>query len=370
MAARLDAEGCDYRRRFETGGFRLPDADAIGERLRRRYPGRRPVPKGNLTIGAVFHHYNWERDALLPSLAAFGRVLHYDWADTGFVSGDADWYAAGRAAMNRDLCARIDDWFRTDRPDLIFTYLSGEQITPETAAWLQQSDVPVVNMYLNDKEYFVGRVRGGHAGGMRDICRYFDLCWTSTRDALEKYCVEGAVPVYLPEGANPAIHRPYDVPRDIAVSFVGQCYGRRPEILAALEAAGISVTAFGTGWPNGPLPTEDMVRMYSRSRVNLGFSGVADMDGACCLKGRDFEVPMSGGLYLTEAHPELDRWFRVGEEIETYHDTAQLIDKIRCLTANPERAEDIRRAGRERALAEHTWEKRFETVFALMGVCA
>lgn len=369
MAERLAAEGRDYRRRFAAQGLTLPGPAAIGERLRRRYPGRRPSPKGDLRIIAVFHHYNWERDALLPSLSAFGRVRHYDWADAGVTMDGRDWFARGRADMNRDLRRRVTDWCREERPDVIFTYLSGEQITPDTGAWLQRLQVPTINIYLNDKENFVGKIRGGYAAGMRDICRYFDLCWTSTRDALEKYCVAGATPVYLPEGANPAVHRPYDVPRDIPVSFVGQCYGRRPEMVAAIAAAGIPVAVYGSGWANGPLSTEDMVRMYSRSDISLGFSGVADMAGAYCLKGRDFEVPMSGGLYLTENHPELGRWFTPGEEIETYTDASDLIEKIRRLLDAPDRAAAIRRAGRRRALAEHSWEKRFETVFGIMGLC-
>lgn len=369
MAFRLAAEGRDYRQRFAAGALVLPDPETIRARLDRRYPGRAPVAKGSLSIGAVFHHYNWERDALLPSLSAFGRVRHYDWVDAGFQPTPPQKGPAGKAAMNRDLRKRIDDWHCAERLDVIFTYLSGEQITPETAAYFEALDAPVVNMYLNDKEHFVGRVRGGYAAGMRDICRYFDLCWTSTRDALEKYCVEGATPVYLPEGANPAVHRPHDVSMDFPVSFVGQCYGRRPAVVDALGAAGIPVAAYGAGWPGGPLTTDEMVQMYSRSRINLGFSGVAEMAGAYCLKGRDFEVPMSGGLYLTEAHPELERWFRVGEEIETYRGVDDLIDTIHRLLADPARAAAIRRAGRQRALAEHTWEKRFEAVFRVMGVC-
>jgi hypothetical protein len=85
--------------------------------------------------------------------------------------------------------------------------------------------VSIVNMCLKDKEAFVGRVRMGQAMGMRDICQHFSLCWTSTDDAIKKYCVEGALPLYLPEDANPELHKHYNVERSIDVSFVGQYYG-------------------------------------------------------------------------------------------------------------------------------------------------
>ncbi len=58
--------------------------------------------------------------------------------------------------------------------------------------------------------------------------------------------------------------------------------------------------------------------MGSDSKINLGFGGIAGYEEIYCLKGRDFEFPMSAGLYLTEYHPELEKFFDVGEEIMTY----------------------------------------------------
>jgi spore maturation protein CgeB len=180
--------------------------------------------------------------------------------------------------------------------------------------------------------------------------------------------VEGALPVYLPEGANPEIHKPYDVERTVDVSFVGQCYGNRPETVERLRRQGIQVEAYGPGWPGGPLSTEEMVSIYSRSRINLGFAGVAGIKGTYCLKGRDFEIPMSGGLYLTEFHPELERWFDVGREIVAYVDCDDLAGKIRFLLANPQTAEEIRGRGFQRARREHSWETRFEKIFNLISL--
>jgi spore maturation protein CgeB len=203
---------------------------------------------------------------------------------------------------------------------------------------------------------------------MKNISRYFDLCWTSTEDALKKYCVEGALPIYLPEGANPEIHKPYDLEKTVDVSFVGQCYGNRPEIIQSLKDHGIHAEAFGYGWPNGPLPMKDMICMYSKSKINLGFGGVAGHQDTYCLKGRDFEIPMSRGLYLTEHSPEIERVFEIGKEILTYRTFDELVKKIQYLLDHPDEAEVIRKAGHRRAISEHTWEMRFEKIFMLMGL--
>jgi len=365
---RLQREQELYEQRFAAHRLVLPDEEAVRRHIREKFPLLKPKKKGSLQILAVYHHYNWENESLRPSLEKFGPVRHYDWCDRFNHQQEQEWHRSVKEAMNRDLL----DWAAKQASqcpvDAVFTYLSGELISPETARQLSWLDVPMINLALNDKEHFVGKIRNGLSMGNRDICRWFTLSWTSTEDALKKYCVEGAVPLYLPEGANPEIHRPCDLEKTIPVSFVGQCYGNRPEIIARLQEAGIHVEAYGAGWPNGPLSTEDMVRLYSKSRINLGFGGVIGFSDAYCLKGRDFEIPMSGGLYLTENHPELERVYEIGKEIVSYADFEDLVKKIRYLLGNPEEAERIRQRGFARARRDHSWEMRFEKIFNMVGL--
>jgi hypothetical protein len=344
---RLEREGERYHRLFRARGLSIPDDAEILRQIAQRFPGQTPRTKGALRILSIYHDYNWEGPALGPSLAVFGEVRHVDWMG---VTGDE---------LVRVACEH--------RYDVVFTYLSGGQMTPALRDAIR---APIVNLALNDKEAFVGKVRRGRASGNRDICRLFDLCWTSTRDALEKYVVEGAIPIYLPEGGNPGVHHPYNEPKRFDVSFVGQCYGDRPCVITRLREAGVKVEVFGPGWPNGSLSTEEMVRTWSRSRINLGFGGVLGHKETYCLKARDFEVPMSGGLYLTEYHEELTPFYEIGREIVTYKNFDDLVEKIRWLLSHPDEARTIRTAGYARALREHTWEKRFERVFRLMGVLA
>jgi spore maturation protein CgeB len=364
---RLRRELLEYEARFSSRGLAIPEDAAIRRAVRERFPALTPKPRGDLRILALYHHYNWENHSLKPALEKFGTVRHYDWF-ARFNHQRRDWRTSGKAQMNRDLLACVGRWVAEERPDVIFTYLSGDLVYPETVRALRAFGAPLIHLGLNDKEHFVGKVSGGLAFGSRDICRHFDLAWTSTADAVQKYCVEGAIPLYLPEGANPEIHRPLDLKRTIDVSFVGQCYGNRPAIIRRLAEAGIRVEAFGAGWPEGPLSTEEMIGMYSRSRINLGFGGVGAHDKTYCLKGRDFEIPMSGGLYLTECHPELETVYDLGKEIVTYRDFDELVSEIRRLLNRPDEAEAVRRAGFRRARRDHTWEMRFERVFSLLNL--
>jgi len=364
---RLKRELNYYHSLFASKGLTIPDETLIGETIQTKFPSLKQKSKGDLKILAIYHHYNWENDSLKPSLEQFGFVRYYDWCEE-FNHQDKSWHRSIKSKMNDELIRRIKLWSREDSTDVIFTYLSGEIVAPDTLKEIASIGIPMVNLCLNDKEAFVGKVKNGLAMGAKDISRYFNLCWTSTEDALEKYCVEGALPIYIPEGANPMIHKPYDLEKKIDVSFVGQCYGNRPEIVQKLKQHGISIEAYGFGWPNGPLSTQEMVRMYSRSKINLGFGGVEGYTNTYCLKGRDFEIPMSGGLYLTEYHPELEKFYELGKEIVTYNNFDELVKKIQYLLSNPKEGKMIRNKGRQRALNEHTWEMRFEKIFNLMGL--
>lgn len=364
---RLKRELNYYLSRFKSHRLVVPDEKTIQETIKSKFPGLKPKPKGSLNILAIYHHYNWENESLKPALEKFGAVRHYDWFEK-FNHQSKDWLKSVRSTMNNDLIQGVASWIKEDDTDVIFTYLSGGIVMPNTVRQISAMGVPMVNLSLNDKEAFVGKVKNGLAMGTRDICRHFDLCWTSTEDALKKYCVERTLPVYLPEGANPEIHKPYDVEKTIDVSFVGQCYGNRPEIMQKLAMQGIQVEAYGYGWPNGPISTQEMIKMYSRSKINLGFGGVAGHKNTYCLKGRDFEIPMSGGLYMTEYHPELEKFYDLGKEIVTSSGFNDLVAKVRILLMNQEKAETIRKRGFERARREHSWEKRFEKIFDLMGL--
>jgi spore maturation protein CgeB len=364
---KLKREQNYYQKRFRQMEMTIPDDETLRSELKKRFPLIVPKQKGELNIIALYHHYNWENYSLNPALSKFGQIRHYDWFDK-FNHQNKSWHESIKARMNLELVDQVKKWMAEGRADVIFTYLSGELVEAETLQAIRTHGVPIINLALNDKEHFIGKIKNGRAWGTRDICRYLDLCWTSTEDALVKYCAEGALPLYLPEGANPDIHKPYDVEKSIDVSFVGQCYGNRAAVIDELKRRGINVEAYGIGWSNGPLPTEEMVKMYSRSKINLGFGGVAGHKNTFCLKGRDFEIPMSGGLYLTEDHPELAIAFHPGEEILTYSGIEDLVQKIKHYLDHPAKAEAVRKKGYKQALREHTWEGRFEKIFRLIGL--
>jgi hypothetical protein len=83
---------------------------------------------------------------------------------------------------------------------------------------------------------------------------------------------------------------------------------------------------------------------------------------------RDFEAPMCRSCYLTGYVDELEHFYELGREIDTYRTREELIEKTRHYLANPAAAEKLRTAGYERARRDHTWKRRFQLLFQKMGL--
>lgn len=346
-----------------------PPADihaAIVERLKARNVVVSGRPKGKIHVFLAYSRNNWEA-VLEAALKPFGRLTVYEWKSRGYNDSSPDW-VLNRDAMNADM---LNEYLRADaerKVDVVVGYLTGYNTAPAVLEKMGERGAVVINFCWDDKLHFRDFTLGGRYAGPSILAKSVDLNLTCAPDSVIKYRIEGGLGMFWPEAAQPDIHKPYDVPFVHDVSFVGQKYGWRPDFIRNLRNLGIKVACFGNGWENGPLTDEGMVKLYSSSRINLGFAGIGFSKKLMGLKGRDFEVPMSGGLYLTQHNPELASVYKIGEEILTYRDEQDCAKTIKAILSDPARAEQIRLAGRARALRDHTWEKRFEDAFRISGI--
>ncbi len=360
----------NYKKRIEKDGILQLSSKGIHRelmvRLKQRSKQLRPKKKGDLHIFLAFPLSNWE--SVLPlALAPFGRVTVFEWRSLGYDDQSIKWLKQ-RDSMNK---AMLEDFHKANAEnpvDIVVGYVSGYTTDPKILQKMGEAGAVIFNFNWDDKLGFSGKMLGGRWTGPAALASVVDLNLTNAPDSCIKYFIEGGLAMFWPEAAQSDIHKPYDLPFEYDVSFVGGKYGWRPKFIAKLRKMVINVTCFGNGWGNGPLSDEEMIKLYSRSRINLGFAGVGHSKKLMCLKGRDFEVPMSGGLYLTQDNPELSLVYEVGKEIATYKDEKDCAEKIRWLLTNRDEAAKIREAGRKRALNDHTWGKRFEDIFKLAGV--
>jgi spore maturation protein CgeB len=287
-----------------------------------------------------------------------------------------------RPRLGRALLRQIEMAHARRPIDLLFSYFYSAYVEPDVIREIRRMGIVTVNWYCNASYQF---------DLVSEIAPAYDYCLVPEKFRLNDYRRVGANPIYCQEAANPTIYRPHDVPVAYDVTFVGQRYGNRPGYVKRLLRDGIDARVWGPRWadlpkhgqPDAPdeklqshagpsLSDEELVLMYSRSRVSLGFTTVAHLpkDGSLPIKQvrlRDFEATMSGAFYLVEHFDELEEFFTPGKEIVTFHDDNDLAEKAKFYLRNDCERQRIREAGLRRARAEHTWQRRFEMVFGKMG---
>jgi spore maturation protein CgeB len=113
--------------------------------------------------------------------------------------------------------------------------------------------------------------------------------------------------------------------------------------------------------------------VFSQYEVVLNFSNVwADGRSGSQLiphvRLRDFEAPMCRSCYLTGHSEEIEGFYKVGHEIDTYGSERELVEKLRFYLGHSSAAEKLREAGYQRAKRDHTWVQRFQQLFRLTGL--
>jgi spore maturation protein CgeB len=371
----------------------------------------------------------WRNNLLLPLRDLGHEVVEFDY-DFGGTFRNLDpaqpeqreFIRRNRPRLSAALLEQIEAAHKARPIDLFFSYFYDACVLPETIDRVRALGIRTVNWYCNGSYQL-------HLAS--EISPHYDWCLVPEKFRMEDYRRMGARPIYCQEAANPNIYKPYDVPQDLGVTFIGQAYGDRPAAIRRLIERGIDVRVWGFGWralsedapappasarlariarklltPGGqraaweklktrlsaaarpsaaPAPVllpsrvlggvlddAEMIRTYSRSKINLGFSTCGDThltkERILQVRLRDFEVPMSGGFYMVEYMEELEEFFEIGKEIVCYRDFEDLADKVTYYLAHDSERERIRRAGHERCKRDHSWQRRFERAFAEMAL--
>ena len=123
---------------------------------------------------------------------------------------------------------------------------------------------------------------------------------------------------------------------------------------------------------HGPLPDSEYNKILTESSVVLNFPESRyghDYSNPNVLIGanlRDFEVPTAGSLFLPQDNAEIRSFFIPGQEIETFSNEWELVEKARYYLKHPGLVEKIAEAGMKRVSEEHLWEHRFSALIAYL----
>jgi spore maturation protein CgeB len=162
------------------------------------------------------------------------------------------------------------------------------------------------------------------------------------------------------------------------LTFVGARYASRERTLRFLTTAQVPVTAYGRDWSRHPLdvvrsgfltdPGVRSARALARERAYGVMKGShatlnlhGDQDGFTM---RTFEAAGVGGVQLCD-RADVARHYEPGREVLTFSSEDELLALARRSLSDRRWADEIRRRGRRRTLAEHTLVHRMRALEAL-----
>jgi len=339
---------------------------------------------GDPARGHSFEHYNFY-DSLVKMNGGENEVVYFPF--------DEIILKYGKEKMNKKLLETVV----AEEPDLCFFILTGEQIKKETVKKItHQQKIITLNWFCDDSWRF--------DNFSKYWAPFFSWVVTTDYEAIKKYQKIGYKNAIKSQWAcNHFLYRPVSSKKRCDVAFIGQPHSNRVEIVEKIKNSGIKIETWGKGWPNGRISQEDMIKVFSESKINLNLSkgSLSNIPRSLMrillersknkrvrfrnpkywigefksflgkkrnqIKGRNFEILGCGGFLITEKANDIKSYYESGKEIITYESLGDLIKKIKYYLKNEKEREKIAMAGYERTLKEHTYEKRFNKIFKTIG---
>lgn len=265
------------------------------------------------------------------------------------------------------------------QPDLILV-MTGFKMSKPLLEFLKQSKVTSAIWMTEDPYYMDWTI---------PMCTYFDYIFTIDQAALEHYKRLGHVQVYhLPLGTDPEVFHSTMVSEEFTsdICLVGVPYSNRIELIEfLLKRTDYQIQLVGKGWGrhnnewkkklnldldlvNARVRPETVVKYYNGSKIILNIHRPFDekynknRNGiiAKSINNRTFDVASCEAFQLIDSKEELANYFEEGEEIISFQDKNDLLEKIYYYIENEEDRKQIAKNAREHVLTSHTFQHRID----------
>ncbi|MFO0946231.1 MAG: glycosyltransferase [Planctomycetota bacterium] len=186
-----------------------------------------------------------------------------------------------------------------------------------------------------------------------EAARSADFVFAAQRNGVELFQQAGIDASWLPLACDPEIHGRQPEPKRLDLCFVGNVLpGIREERLVELAREFPSLYI-------GKHYFRDMARVYSQSKIVFNQSIASD------LNMRLFEALASGSLLVTDdlTCNGMRELFEPGRHLVTFHDSEEMVSKVRYYLDQEDARERIAASGaRPAAIASHTYDHRIRTM--------
>jgi len=186
---------------------------------------------------------------------------------------------------------------------------------------------------------------------------------------------------YLPEACNPLWHRRTELTEDERQKYgcdlvtASNMYYYRARSLEMFRDYDLRI--WGASYPHwlkSPLrrayqdiyvAEAEKAKAFNAARIVLNTMHYGEIEGVNC---RLFEAAGCGAFQIADWKPALPELFEPEREIVTFRTRRELKEKVDYYLARPEERREIAARACARAHRDHTYEKRLEKMFELMGL--
>lgn len=207
----------------------------------------------------------------------------------------------------------------------------------------------------------------------------FDLILTSFPHFVDELKALGIASHYLKLGFEPRVlQRVGTMERQFRVAFIGSYsyYHKGGTELLESVAAQTPIEFWGQGVhrlsPSSPIRQRyrgeawglEMYRVLAQTKIAINrHIGVA---GEYANNMRLYETTGMGAMLITDEKKNLGDLFTTGQEVVTYQDSADLIEKIRYYGTHDREREAIAKTGQKRTLTEHSYDNRMKELVTIV----
>lgn len=255
------------------------------------------------------------------------------------------------------------------KPDVLLVLL-GENIQPRTIEKINQAGVITVN-WVFDTLLFPYR-----RDYLRNVsCVYDYIFIIDSLDILKFIDIKAKHIESLPLGCSPRVHRRVDLSEEefkkfgSDVAFVGTLSPQRQKMLESLNDFDLKIWGhwqkksplLGENYKEQDIYGEGAAKIYNASKITIDIHNLYGLEKEIFnVTPRVFEVPACGGFLLTNYVPQLNEFYKVGEEIIAYKNIEELKDLVRYYLQHDRERKEIAQRAYQRARQEHTYAKRLE----------
>jgi spore maturation protein CgeB len=169
------------------------------------------------------------------------------------------------------------------------------------------------------------------------------------------------------EAMNPDWHRPLYKSINDKVIVAGSFYDYRNFLVTEMLQKGVEFGLYGRKLPSWA--SDEVKQNHNKAFIVRDEKSLIFGEGLACLNStsmaeanslncRAFEIAGAEGLQFFEYRSCIEQCFDLDKELKVFNSVDEALELVAWAKKHPKEALKVRQAGRQRALAEHTYEHR------------